>query len=108
MNKKLRYEGIDLLRIISMLMVVVLHILGIGGVIENTVENTSNYYISNFMEHFCFCAVNLYALITGFVYIKATYRFHKIVSLWCEVFFYSFLITIIFLLLPGLILVKLI
>lgn len=101
MNKKFRYEGIDLLRIISMLMVVVLHILGIGGVIENTVENTSNYYISNFMEHFCFCAVNLYALITGFVYIKATYRFHKIVSLWCEVFFYSFLITIIFLLLPG-------
>ncbi len=40
MNKKFRYEGIDLLRIISMLMVVVLHILGIGGVIENTVGNT--------------------------------------------------------------------
>ena len=60
---KKRNDGIDLLRIVSMLGVVIIHILTVGGGIE-----ANNAVITYLLLTIVDCAVNCYALTTGFVY----------------------------------------
>ena len=87
--------GIDLLRIIAMLMVTTLHVLGHGGVLSSTQNYSLNYEISWAFETVCYCAVDVYVMITGFVYAGRQVRPSKILQLWCVVFFYSALIPVI-------------
>lgn len=90
-----RNLGIDLLRLVSMLMVICLHCLGWGG-LSNALEGTpAAQQAAWFLGAACYGAVNLYALTTGYVYAKAQRRRSKIVTLWQEVFFYSVLLTAI-------------
>ncbi len=87
-----RNLGIDLLRILSMLMVCLLHVLGVGGVLSSCEPGTASYILLWFLNALSFGAVNLYALISGFVGINASHRFKSIIKLWLQVFFYSVLI----------------
>ena len=64
---KERNYGIDLLRILSMFMVVLLHLCGFGGVLSNVKPFSVNYYIAWFLEIVSYCAVDVFALISGFV-----------------------------------------
>ena len=66
-----RNYGIDLLRMILMLMVVILHVLGHGGVLDATTPLSAKYCVSWLIESFAYCAVNCYALISGYVYFNA-------------------------------------
>lgn len=97
-----RNYGIDLLRMIAMFMVVILHVLGQGGIL-NTVSSLSlNYEIAWFLEISAYCAVNCYALISGYVGINSKFKFTNIIILWLQVVFYTLGITIIFAVLnPG-------
>lgn len=63
-----RNYGIDLLRIIAMFAVVILHIQVFGGVINNVKEFSVNYEIAWTLETLCYCAVDIYVIITGYVY----------------------------------------
>ena len=94
-HQESRNYGIDLLRIIAMLMVTTLHILGHGGVLADTKLFSLNYEISWAMETIAYCAVDVYVMITGFVYANKNVRLSKIVVLWFTVFFYSALIPIV-------------
>lgn len=94
-----RNYGIDLLRIISMLSIVCLHILGHGGVLDNLNFNSFNYYLIWFIEILAYPAVNCYALISGYVGINSNYKYRNIFKLWLQVLFYSLTLTIIFFLL---------
>ncbi len=91
-----RNYGIDLLRIISMFMVCVLHVLGAGGVLSATEPFRTQYNVSWFLEALSFCAVNCYAIISGYVGVYAKHKYSGIVNLWLQVFFYSLLITVLF------------
>lgn len=93
---KSRNYGIDLLRILSMMMVVLLHILGNGGILSSTPSLSKNYYIAWFLEISAYCAVNCYALISGYVGINSHYKYSNIIQLWLQVFFYTTLITLFF------------
>ena len=95
MEIKSRNIGIDCLRVISMFMVVILHLLGKGGVIEGTELFKANHYVIWLIEIGAYCAVNSYALITGYVFINSNYKYSKILTLWLQVAFYSVLITAI-------------
>lgn len=88
--------GIELLRIVSMLMVVILHILGQGGVLENCPVGSAQYHLAWFLEITCYCAVNCYALISGYVMIDSEFKYRKIIPLWLQAAFYSVSITILF------------
>ena len=66
LNKERNY-GIDCLRVISMFMVVLLHVLGRGGVLQATKNLSINYGVSWFLEIAAYCAVNCYAIISGYV-----------------------------------------
>ena len=65
-----RNYGIDALRIVSMFMIVILHTLGHGGILSSVSIFSGKY-----------CAVNCYALISGYVGINSKYRYSKIISL---------------------------
>lgn len=88
--------GIELLRIISKIMVVTLHCLGHGGVLGNTEPLSVNNNMAWLLEIASCGAVDLYALITGFVCVNAKYHYGRIVELWIQVMLYSVIITLVF------------
>lgn len=85
-----RNYGIDLLRIMSMMMVCTLHVLNIGGATQDS------YYdirISQLMLAMCYGAVNCYALISGYVGVDTKVKYRNIMRLWLQVVFYCIVIT---------------
>lgn len=95
MTEKRNY-GIDFLRIISMAMVVMLHILGNGGIKDNTEVLSVNFFIANLFETLSYGAVNCFAMISGYVGISSEFRYSGIITLWRRVFFYTAGITLIY------------
>ncbi len=89
-----RNYGLDFLRMLSMFMVVMLHVLGQGGILGNA--QGYNYWIAYFFEIASYCAVNAFALISGYVMWKSKTSVSKIAQLWMQVFFYGALISGIF------------
>ncbi len=101
-EKSNRNYGIDLLRMVSMVMIAVLHVLGQGGILSACTRGSTNYYVAWFLEIGCYCAVNCYALISGYVGVNSKARFSSIAALWCQVAFYSLGIALLFFFLqPG-------
>lgn len=88
--------GIDALRMLAMFMVVVLHILAHGGVLNASARLTSQYEAGWFLQSAAFCAVDVFALISGYVWIHAKYRYRNFVELWLQVLFYTVSITALF------------
>lgn len=91
-----RNYGIDLLRIVSMYMVVVLHLIGGDTILEYFSLCSLEYELAWLLELIAFPAVNCYALISGYVAIEAKQRYSSIAILWLQVFLYSALISILF------------
>lgn len=101
MKHQTRNYGIDLLRILSMMMVVTLHVLGKGNLLFNDSlkVGTSTYDILWIAEIGSYCAVNCYALISGYVGVSARFKYSNIIILWLQVAFYSIGIYLLFVLL---------
>ena len=87
-----RNFGIDALKILSMFMIVILHILGQGGILANVPPFSVRYFISWYLEIMCLCSVNCFAIASGYLSAEKTYSFKNIIILWLQVFFYSVLI----------------
>ena len=96
-NMRERNYGIDLMRIVSMVYVLVLHTLGQGGMISSAVTGSKQEMIIWALEIWAFCAVDIFALISGYVGYcgreKPT-KFANLFELWLQVVFYSVLITL--------------
>ena len=93
-----RNYGIDALRLFSMFLVVILHVMGQGGVLALS-KSPDKYVISWTIEIIAYCAVNIFAMISGYVSYsdkEKKYRYSRYISSWLQVFFYSFGITLIF------------
>lgn len=84
-----RNLGIDLLRMTAMFMVVILHVLSRAGVLDATEPGSVNYELSWLMRTFALCAVNCYAIISGYVGWKSKHKYYKLVSMWLWVEFYQ-------------------
>lgn len=95
-NKSTHNYGIDLLRLLAMFMVVVLHIVNYGGVL-NTAQGDYCGIAMLFMS-ITFCSANCFAIISGFVgytEMPKPFRMSKYIHLWFWVFFYSFGIALV-------------
>lgn len=90
-----RNYGIDLLRLISMLMVVTLHVFGKGGVLNSVNLLTIKGEFFWCIYTFCYCAVNVFAIISGYVGYTAKHKYTSLISLSLQLIFYSIIITII-------------
>lgn len=92
MDGDYRNYGIDIARILSMFMVVLIHNLLNGGVLR-----FDNYGITNLsywlLENLAIVAVNLFAMISGFLLVDRHWKVKKIFSLWKVVLFWSFTVT---------------
>ena len=93
---KNRNYGIDLLRIISMIFIVILHILGQGGIIENSIQFSLNYQLVWLLEIIAYTGVNIYAIISGYVGIDSKFKYKNIFKLTIQVMFYTIGITLLF------------
>lgn len=91
-----RNYGIDLLRMLSMFMVVTLHILGQGGLLAATEVLSPRYEAAWLLELAAYCAVNCFALISGYVGYGTKYRYASLLLLWLRVVYYSIIITVVF------------
>lgn len=93
---KKREYGIDLLRIVSMMMVVLLHICLAGGILETT--SGMSHKVILFIVILSYCAVNCFALVSGYVGYNSKNKLSSIFELWLQVFLYNFIIDLIFIL----------
>lgn len=101
-KKEGRNLGVELFRVVAMLMVVYLHIIGYGGVLEASEPLSANYKIALLLQVLTYCAVNCYALISGFANVKTDFKFRRIVYLWVEtVFIITTLNVVMHFFVPG-------
>ncbi len=101
-NTQKRNYGIDILRLIAMFFVCTIHVLENGGLLKNVTGMKSD--VSWLLEVIVLCAVNCYGIISGFVMYseeEKPYRFSKYITLWMQVFFYSFGINLLVFIIKG-------
>ena len=96
-KKVARNMNMDLLRIVSMLFIVLLHSIDHSGVLEKAIncESVIDIYVM-YVYAFTRVCVNCYVLLSGYFLVKSKFRLHKLIALWMEVVFYSFVIKLIF------------
>lgn len=94
MENKRNY-GIDTLRIVSMLLIMIMHSYTYGGIISNTEFMSTNFLVAHLIKAFCLVSVNCYAMITGYVCYKIIFRMSRLINLWLQVVYYTVLITVI-------------
>lgn len=95
---KQRLSNIELLRIISMLMIITLHLLSFGGLLNTYNSFSARAVCVWLVESLCFVAVNCYVLISGYFLVDSNFKFKKLFNIWIEVLFYSLLIYVALLL----------
>lgn len=74
-----------------MFMVMILHVnLNGSQMIKGSLQNPS-VQASVWIEFICIIAVNLFAMISGYVGLNSRHRYSRLVELWLQVIFYSWL-----------------
>lgn len=89
-----RNPGIELLRALSMFMVIVLHIVVHGGFLDLLAPRGASYLIAWFLYVATYCSVNCYALISGYVGIYSRHRYSALALSWLQVVFYLVLVNL--------------
>lgn len=92
----MRYVGIDLLKIIAMLFIMSLHIDGHGGIINLVNMNGELNIVLWMWEAICICAVNIYALASGYLNYKKKVKFSRYIMLWLQVVFFGLVTFFVF------------
>lgn len=95
MMRNERNYGIDLLRLVLMYMVCILHTLGQGGILGACEKGTAAYNAFWFIEILSYCAVDGFAIISGYTAADKPQKFEKLANMWFQAFFYSFIVTAI-------------
>lgn len=90
-----RNYGIDLLRLVSMFLIVVLHSLSRGALVGVAPFNI-HYEAGFLIEALTYCAVNCFALISGYVGVDSKFKYRRIVPIWLQVVFYCLIFTMFF------------
>lgn len=94
-----RNYGIDLLRLMAMFMIVILHVMEHGGIISEETELTGHQYVFSWLlEIMAYCAVNCFAIVSGYVSYtdkEREYHYKRYITMWIQVITYSFGITFI-------------
>ncbi len=89
-----RSYGIDALKVISMFMVVSLHIMGTGGLLEKNFD--LNAQVLWFIKAFTISAVNIYAMTSGYLLFKNKFKVSRILKFWIQAVFYGLLFVLIY------------
>lgn len=92
-----RDANLDLLRIISMFLIVLLHSVDHSGVLEHARECGAGIYMYvQYIYALTQVCVNCFVMLSGYYLVKSTFRVQKLIALWLEVVFYSVVLRVIF------------
>lgn len=91
MSEKKRMANLELLRCLAMMMVIVLHYLGKGGLLaELKGDGMADVGMAAWLlEAFCIVAVNLYMLISGYFLCTSSFKLSRLLQLLLQVWLYS-------------------
>lgn len=89
MNK--RESSFELLRIISMFLIVLYHVIFHGNVIENTTGSLQVMF--EFIKFFTMIHVNCFILIMGYFQSKSEFKLKKVFAILFQVWFYNILVN---------------
>ena len=74
--------NLDLLRIISMLLIIFLHSIDHSGVLEQAeVSSNAMYFYVRFTYALCQICVNCYIMLSGYYRVNSKFRLQKLVAL---------------------------
>ena len=95
---KERNYGLDVLRCVAMIMVVILHFLDKGGLLR-TLSDEGNFTAKDvtawLLEALCIVAVNLYMLMSGYLLYQGRFRLSRLLGLVGKVWLYSVMVGFI-------------
>lgn len=96
-SAKPRMVNLEVLRCIAMMMVVVLHYLGKGGLLPSLAgEGMSGTGIAAWiLEAFCIVAVNVYMMISGYFLCSSSFKPSRLLQLWLQVWSYSVVVGLL-------------
>ena len=91
-HKGARNYSLDLLRIISMMMIICLHFFSYSNVGDYIDLFSFNYFFRLVVSSICIVSVNCYILSSGYLYELSKFKSSKLFQLFLETFFYSVII----------------
>lgn len=94
-QKEERIIGVDLLKIFAMILMVALHLIGMTGLIVANEEALTSKILCS-IYFLTRCAVNCYAIASGFLCVGKKFKISRILQLWLQTVFYSLSIALIF------------
>lgn len=96
MNKSNRILGIDIIRVISMVGIIGLHLLNQGGLIYNSNTRMSHLIIL-FLLVICYVSVNTFAILSGYLlWKKEDLKYKRLKELILTTIFYCIIISMVF------------
>ena len=93
-----RNYGLDVLRCVAMIMVVILHFLDKGGILRDLSDEGSFNAadtVAWLLEAFCIVAVNLYMLMSGYLLYSGSFKLSRLLKLVAKVWLYSVIVGFI-------------
>lgn len=93
--KKVRLTNFELLRMLSMYMIVILHALGHGGILTRVKFGSIEYIVFWYIDTLCTVAVPCFVLISGYFLSDLEFKISRIVRLELQILFYSILCSFI-------------
>ena len=94
--KKERNTGLDALKLFSMFLIVLLHVLGQGGVLAACPAGSWRGETAWLLEIAGYCSVDCFALATGYVMAGRAVQYRRILGLWLQAAFWGVVLTAAF------------
>lgn len=93
--KNKRNASIELLRNLAMLFIVMLHLLGKTGAIDQLTAGTSVWAGAWILSAVCRMGNNIFIIISGYFYKENKFKLHKLLNMWLSVWVYSVGLTLV-------------
>ena len=94
MKEATRNSNIELLRIVSMLMILMLHYLLFGNILSQSTAEGIAYYGSWTLEAVCLISVDCYMLISGYFLSEKQFTSRRILSFYVQILFYTLVLAV--------------
>lgn len=88
-----RNHGIDLLRSLLMLFIIIGHLFAHTGIRNQLDFLSSKWMVTWTLQSITVCAVNCFVIITGYYMFQKAYDLFRLIKLWSKVVFYSILLS---------------
>lgn len=95
-RKTEREYGLDLLRSLSMVFVIVLHLIGHGGLGGMYQGHTAAGILVDLANYAVYPAVNCFVLLSGYLLCERPFRLERIIKIWVPAMFWSVIIQCVF------------